>query len=613
MTRKKNNNIDHTVDSNDIYYENYMKLNNLASIVYDYIYEKNTHNYKIKLMNTKNIVLDRIKITPTLANIINFDFNKFINNNKFKLLGKYNFGLDVLRFKQYDNNDNHDNHDNDESSKHNKHYCTVTIYPYSKIDDINNLSTPENINKVIRTLLSELAVTSRTKNIILPILNVDVPFDKLKNFDGIDNTKNTFSVDFTEHFNKMSFLSEFIELNGLNEDISKSIFKQIIELLSLLSTTYPGFKHNLLKPEFIEVYHRMNKSKNVLFPEIKMSNFYLSEIKGLIDNNSIDNKLRNSYTTDTYSDLFYFVHHFNEKYGTIIDDSTKKFINDIYDKSLATNEGRLKDGSKINERYFIKNILNNFYLTNAMVQSSYNNRNNNNNNNNTNTDDTKNNKNNMDIKYNMSNKQRKSNNTAKPLYKQVSNIVIHGTRYLKPLSNHSETEITDSVDDMTSVDYMDHRKNRSKNHNNQRNYRDHNRENREHREHREHRENREQRGNGRTMADLFGANIPQSPGQMGQMSRMNHVSYDAGAMGPMGSMGSMGPMNYPGMPPMSQMQMGPMGPMNYPGMPPMPPMQGMQGMSGMQGMPGMQGMSQIPPNMMDAYNTGVQQLPSQFQ
>jgi hypothetical protein len=344
----------------------FTQLDNLETSIYDYVYlgsDDKQNNYQISYTETKNLNINRFKINYDMMSTMKLNIVDIINKETFKFIGNYNLGLhdDVYLWKKTSGN----------------YPSTLRIIPYNPEygNDIDNIARPENVNKIIKVLLSDLVISKKTMNILLPIINYDIKKEELQKIEMIKNytsqisfSYDNYSIEFTEHFKKSNFLINFLKDNELTLPICKTIFKQLIKSLDIITSVYSGFRHNNLTPSTIEVYYKKNKNDDTIIPELKISNFYLSEIKNIVTNNIL-NKLNIPYIDNIYSDLFYFIYNFIKLYDNKIDNYTKQFINDIYDPSMADNNGYLdlekwksiKDYDK--NKYNLANILKHKYFS----------------------------------------------------------------------------------------------------------------------------------------------------------------------------------------------------------------------------------------------------------
>lgn len=182
----------------------------------------------------------------------------------------------------------------------------VRIVPYIDEDALSDPTDPVNVNQIIRTILSELVVNERTGNILLPIINVDIKGSDLSNYsqvnDRVDPEK-YYSAQITEKFYSMINLGEFLRNYPLDVRTFKTIIYQAVDLLYQIGISYPNFRHNQFLPEHIECYLRPEKEN--MYPELKLADFYLSEIKELVTNNYLSSGQVDIPQIDSnYSDLY---------------------------------------------------------------------------------------------------------------------------------------------------------------------------------------------------------------------------------------------------------------------------------------------------------------------
>jgi len=190
---------------------------------------------------------------------------------------------------------------------------TIEIVEYADKYVVNNINNSINVNKVIRTLLSELVVNKKTKHVILPIINVDATGVELAKYNfltSLVDTNKIYSISITEHFYKKMRLDHLLSKIPLDTNVIEDVIFWIVNVLYNINLTYPKFKCNNLFPEMIDCY--MVRDKGTIFPYIKLSNFYLAEIDDII-NNDYDGipEMGSNYP---YNDLYQFLNSFWDTY-----------------------------------------------------------------------------------------------------------------------------------------------------------------------------------------------------------------------------------------------------------------------------------------------------------
>ena len=169
---------------------------------------------------------------------------------------------------------------------------TIKISFY--IDDSNNLNNFPNNDALFSYLLSTLVLSKKTRNILLPIVNFDIPFDKieplLKNIPvykkikekiEYNEVKDLLSVRVREHFLQSKILKEYFEQNICDY---KPLLFQIIHTLAVIQKEFPGFRHNNLTIDNVIIYIEKNDNHKV---------YEFGSKKWSIINNNFDIKISN--------------------------------------------------------------------------------------------------------------------------------------------------------------------------------------------------------------------------------------------------------------------------------------------------------------------------------
>lgn len=277
------------------YHSRLYKLDELILDVYNAVYAK-SDNYKVKFIDSSDLKLERFKM-------FDYDLDQIFSKTPIKYINMANTGIDnvqqIILKRQGET-----------------HMSNIRIVPYSSKEEMIILTSPINVNLIIRTLLSELDVTERTNNILLPIINIDVSGEDLKDYEVLSklvDPKKFYSVQVTEKYYSMTTLDKFISSNPLVLSTFKSIIYQAVDILYQISNVYPGFKCNLFFPEYIDCYLKYDE-RNILMPVLKLGNFFLGEIKEVIDNDLL--KKVDIPTVDIpYSDLYQLLNWFWSKHS----------------------------------------------------------------------------------------------------------------------------------------------------------------------------------------------------------------------------------------------------------------------------------------------------------
>ena len=330
------------------------------NLLYNFLYNSNSINsFSIDKITLGQIGLDDIKLIDETE--INECIDELIKKGKFSYLN-YNKKDLLIYFIRYSDS----------------YPITVKIGTYT--NDINDLNNFSNNDALFSYLLSQLVLNKKTKHILLPIVNFDIPFDKIENLIktiGIYNVlkekidfneiKNIFSVRIREHFFKSISLGEYL----LEHICSyKPLLFQIIHTLAVIQKEFPGFRHNNLTPENILIYLKKENLSNNIYEygknnwvipnigfDIKITNFEKSVIPkyyGVMNQRDTDVPYIND--SNDYFDLHTFLNSLIEgNYKISLQNNsnceldTKKFLN-----KMIPNEYRgLKKGSY----YLDKNIV----------------------------------------------------------------------------------------------------------------------------------------------------------------------------------------------------------------------------------------------------------------
>ena len=319
------------------------------NVLYDCVYnDDSTECYSIDTINKNDIVLENLKEHSDY-------FKKVFSDCKFKLI---DIGNNKIRFKRMGNS---------------SYPCTVTIGKYNNKNDSDNIKGNELKNIFFLYLLSELVITDKLKNILLPIAYFDVTYNKLKNVDDI--MANAISEKFsekdslyclvTEQYFKMNTLKSFI---NENKNISikqwKSIIFQVLYCLHKINERLPNFSHNMLNMDSIKMYKKNNgtekfKTQKNNFEiqtegiEIKISDFDKANTKGFFDN---DEEPENK-------DVFIFINNLNNYLTDIKYDIPKELSefmsNVLKNNSNADSEDKLLPINMIKGNSFFEDFLNN--------------------------------------------------------------------------------------------------------------------------------------------------------------------------------------------------------------------------------------------------------------
>jgi hypothetical protein len=320
------------------------------------------------------------------------DFNKVINDIGGKLL-YIKSGTTGHTFKGMI-------HDDD--TKMNINYAVkVVAYPrkesYGNMYDIRR---PENAELMMIRALSYFVVNKQTPHIILPIASFNTsiePFvglidQKMINKDNekyqefVDRYKNReyydeVSILISEWANKGDLL-EFIRKHYMEMDLKtwKVFFFQIISVLAIIQSKFPGFRHNDLKANNILV-HKFNQRKpyfaytinncKYFVPNIgyfiKLWDFDFACIPGIVENAKVSANWSDCINIKPIQNKYYDMHYFfntlikkgffpefMKDKNNIIPIEAKEFVDRIVPKKFIS-------GSNVSKRGRI--MINDEYLT----------------------------------------------------------------------------------------------------------------------------------------------------------------------------------------------------------------------------------------------------------
>lgn len=204
---------------------------------------------------------------------------------------------------------------------------------------MNNKSYNDNL---ISYILSQLVLEKKTNNILLPIININVRLNDIKDLlykiessqafiTMIEKEKNPLiSISIREGFHNIITLRHLINRNK-NIEYNKILY-QIIETLNEIKKKYSKFSHNNLNLDNIFVYELRNNKY-----EFKITNFEKSKILIEHENDVTDEKVENK-TNDLITlskDIL--------KENKNLDLSTKNFLTKLIDMKNNNLENILND------------------------------------------------------------------------------------------------------------------------------------------------------------------------------------------------------------------------------------------------------------------------------
>lgn len=233
----------------------------------------------------------------------------------------------------------------------------VVAYPKKdKYENITDTRRSENVELIMIKLLSYFVLKNQTPHIVLPIGTFDTMIDTFvnlieENVIGKNNKKyNEFLKNYNAglyHENVSILISEWANRGDLVDFINKNykymtpkywkvIFFQLLSVLAVIQTKYPGFRHNDLKANNILV-HKITSKKhsfeyriaNTVYKvpnigyHIKIWDFDFACIPGIIDNKKVEANWTNEINVSPVENKYYDTHYF---FNTLI---SENFCKDI--------------------------------------------------------------------------------------------------------------------------------------------------------------------------------------------------------------------------------------------------------------------------------------------
>lgn len=294
-------------------------LNSKINLIYQFLNQNNSSNcFNISRINLKNITLEDVKID--IENKYRDIFLKNIIENKFQFIS-------------YD-----------------KHIDTVLFNIITDSYNLNLLITPYNFksnNKLLYNdclfsyVLSSLVLQNKTKNIQLPILNIDVKIDEIEQIlkpypiykkisENLLNNKikDIFLLRFRESHDSNYYLEEYMKEYGV--DNIKEILFQIIHCMYIIQSEYPTFRHNNLKINNL-IVNKENIINNKIFM-VDAKQYKINDSNTIVKLSSFDNatcyEINNkNLSIDSSNDIIILLNSLKlSKYYSKLDNNTKTFI-----------------------------------------------------------------------------------------------------------------------------------------------------------------------------------------------------------------------------------------------------------------------------------------------
>ena len=362
----------------------YSNIDFRLNTLYDYVYnENNTECYTIKPISKQNISLIDLKEPE------DFDYSSIFTNCS-------------IKFIEYSNSRLHFKRTSDTT-----YPCTISIGKYDTEKNVDDLSNSALMNIATMYILSELVISDKIKNILLPVMYFDTTIKEINKINENMATalKEQFNDDdklyclITEHYFKMESLRTFI---NNNKDISleqwKSICFQVLFALYKITERLPKFRHNMLNIDSIKIYKKKeNKSSKEMFRlkkdnyeiltaglEIKITDFDKSYIKGyqsnsdettnniISDDENIEINTNNIEEDNPYYDVYYFFSRLNlylHKINYNILPELQKFFDSILPKEENNINNILIPINIIKNNIFFENFLNEDEINKSEISS----------------------------------------------------------------------------------------------------------------------------------------------------------------------------------------------------------------------------------------------------
>jgi serine/threonine protein kinase len=264
----------------------------------------------------------------------------------------------------------------------------VVAYPIREnYGDIYDVKRPENAELMMIRVLSYFVVNNQTPHIVLPIgtFNTSIkPFIALAKNKIVENKKyDQFVKRYrqSEYHDEVSILiSEWANGGDLLDYIRnnyktmklrdwRTIFFQILSVLSIIHNKYPGFRHNDLKANNILVQKIDLRKKNNYFLyklnmgdkqfeylvpnigyQIKLWDFDFACIPGIVDNSKVNSDWTDKINVKPVQNRYYDVHYF---FNTL---TKKGFFPEFWDTREIHHTVKQFIKDIIPEKYAVHNI-----------------------------------------------------------------------------------------------------------------------------------------------------------------------------------------------------------------------------------------------------------------
>ena len=285
-----------------------------------------------------------------------------------------------------------------------KQSYAIKIVAYPKKEnygDMYNVKRPENTEILMISLLSYFVINKQTPHIVLPITTFNTSIKPFLNLTKTNIVNNKKFDQFIEKYEKGEYyqnvsilvsewanggdLLDYIKLYGKDLKLKhwRGIFFQILSVLSIIQTKYPGFRHNDMKANNILIHNidtDINKKylykingQTYIIPnigfQIKLWDFDFACIPNIVNNSKVDaewtDKINIKPEQNRYYDIHYFFSTLTKKgffpeilTGSFIPNKVKAFIKRIIPPKYESGEfisdrGRLL----VNDEYLIPDAI----------------------------------------------------------------------------------------------------------------------------------------------------------------------------------------------------------------------------------------------------------------
>ena len=228
----------------------------------------------------------------------------------------------------------------------NKKAYAVKIVAYPKKEnygDMYNIKRPENTELLMIRLLSYLVINKNTPHIVLPITTFNTSIKPFLNLTKSNIVNNKKFEQFVEKYEKGEYyqnvsilVSEWANGGDLLDYLRKNyktmktkhwrtIFFQILSVLSIIHAKYPTFRHNDMKANNILIHnididdtnkkylYKINQQKyivpNIGF-QIKLWDFDFACIPNIVDNSKVEAEWTNKINIKPEQNRYYDIHYF---------------------------------------------------------------------------------------------------------------------------------------------------------------------------------------------------------------------------------------------------------------------------------------------------------------